>query len=116
MIVRGEWRGTGPIRLHVLVDRDELLQQEAIGVQMEVYHSKQFPIIVSSTTGLSSGVDAPVLNLAARVDIVKHFNAPGTVSAAVRFPVINVPSFKTIRLSVDCEVLCDRDSLHITNY
>ena len=116
MILRGEWRGTGLIRLHVLANRDEMSPQgQTVCVEVQIYNSKRFPIIVSSTTGLSAGVDAPVLNVPARVKIVKNLKVPGNGRATVSLPGTTVPSFKTIRFSVDCVVLCDRDSVQITN-
>lgn len=117
MILRGEWRGgTGPIRLHI-ADRDEILLKEQLQVEMKIDHSKQLPIIVSSTTGKTSGVDAPTVKMRARVNIVKNLRVPEIVSATISFPtVVVVPNFKKIRFSVDCNVLCDSDVLKITNY
>ena len=119
MILRGEWRGGGgPIKLHILADRDEILLKEQFRVETKIDHSKQFPIIVSSTTGITSGVDAPTLNIPVRVNIVKNLRIPEVVSATISFSdtAVVLPTFHMFRFSVDCNVLCDRDILQVTNY
>lgn len=118
MILRGEWRGGGgPIKLHILADRDEILLNEQFRVETKIDHSKQFPIIVSSTTGITSGVDAPTLNIPVRVNIVKNLRIPEVVSATISFPTaVMLPKFHMFRFSVDCNVRCDSDILQITNY
>lgn len=118
MILRGEWSGsTDIIRLHFLASRDEIKLKDEFQLDMEIYHNKVFPIIVASTTGITSGVDAPIVHVPARVNIVKNFKDPGIVSAFVKLPRVNVPSFfNAIRFDVDCTVICDEKGLQITNY
>ena len=118
MILRGEWRGGGSaIKLHILADRDEIQPKEQIQLETKIYHNKQFPIIVASTTGITSGVDAPTVNIAVRVSIVKNLRVPEVVSATISIPAaVVLPKFHMFRFSVDCNVVCDSDILQITNY
>lgn len=118
MILRGEWRGgSSPIKLHILADRDEIQAEEQIQLETKIFYNKQFPIIVSSTTGITLGVDAPTVNIPVRVNIVKNLRVSEVVSATISIPAaVVVPKCHTFRFSVDCNVVCDSDILQITNY